>query len=289
MTYEYEQYLAHYGIKGQKWGVRRFQNEDGTLTAEGKKRYGESDTWKKEDASTLSDEELNRRNSRMQRELQYKQGINNRHPARKEALDTGKKIFVTTAVGAGSALMAKKYKDYLDKKFGEKVKETAEKTVEKATKNVVEETAKKGAEDASKKIIEDAAIRAAQNAGSEKAARKAAEKAAKRASESIAKGKAAENIGREAASKYTSEAAKVTTATAKRSVSSGRTFLYNNRRLLGLGAGVITYKGTEYWKKKNDEAGRDPTFSDFAYRHRGALGVAAYVAVNKIAKHLYTH
>ncbi len=30
--------LCHYGIKGQKWGIRRFQNEDGTLTAEGKKR-----------------------------------------------------------------------------------------------------------------------------------------------------------------------------------------------------------------------------------------------------------
>lgn len=29
--------LAHHGIKGQKWGVRRFQNPDGTLTAAGKK------------------------------------------------------------------------------------------------------------------------------------------------------------------------------------------------------------------------------------------------------------
>ena len=32
-------YLAHHGIKGQKWGVRRFQNPDGTRTEEGKKRY----------------------------------------------------------------------------------------------------------------------------------------------------------------------------------------------------------------------------------------------------------
>ena len=31
--------LAHYGIVGQKWGVRRYQNEDGTLTNAGKKRY----------------------------------------------------------------------------------------------------------------------------------------------------------------------------------------------------------------------------------------------------------
>lgn len=30
--------LMHHGIKGQKWGVRRYQNEDGSLTAEGQKR-----------------------------------------------------------------------------------------------------------------------------------------------------------------------------------------------------------------------------------------------------------
>lgn len=32
-------YLAHHGIKGMKWGIRRFHNEDGTLTDAGKKRY----------------------------------------------------------------------------------------------------------------------------------------------------------------------------------------------------------------------------------------------------------
>lgn len=31
--------IAHHGIKGQKWGIRRYQNEDGSLTEEGKKRY----------------------------------------------------------------------------------------------------------------------------------------------------------------------------------------------------------------------------------------------------------
>lgn len=33
-----DDYLAHHGIKGQRWGVRRYQNEDGTYTAVGKKR-----------------------------------------------------------------------------------------------------------------------------------------------------------------------------------------------------------------------------------------------------------
>ena len=36
--YTYPNYLAHYGIKGMKWGVRRYQNADGTLTAAGKAR-----------------------------------------------------------------------------------------------------------------------------------------------------------------------------------------------------------------------------------------------------------
>lgn len=32
-----ERYLAHHGIKGMKWGVRRFQNPDGSLTSAGKR------------------------------------------------------------------------------------------------------------------------------------------------------------------------------------------------------------------------------------------------------------
>lgn len=34
-----DEYLSHHGILGQKWGVRRYQNSDGTLTELGKKRY----------------------------------------------------------------------------------------------------------------------------------------------------------------------------------------------------------------------------------------------------------
>ena len=35
----YQDYIAHHGILGMKWGIRRYQNEDGSLTNAGEKRY----------------------------------------------------------------------------------------------------------------------------------------------------------------------------------------------------------------------------------------------------------
>lgn len=40
-------YLAHHGIKGMRWGVRRFRNRDGTLTNAGKERYGDDSSGKR--------------------------------------------------------------------------------------------------------------------------------------------------------------------------------------------------------------------------------------------------
>lgn len=76
---EYE--LYHWGIKGMKWGVRRYQNKDGTLTNAGKKRR--RDNWS-EDAKTASDikkksvkemsnAELRKLNERTRLENEHKQ------------------------------------------------------------------------------------------------------------------------------------------------------------------------------------------------------------------------
>ena len=72
---EYE--LKHAGIKGMKWGVRRYQNKDGSLTPAGKKRYDEPHedyrrAHDKKPISQMSDKELQARNNRLQQEQNYK-------------------------------------------------------------------------------------------------------------------------------------------------------------------------------------------------------------------------
>lgn len=48
-------YIAHHGIHGQKWGVRRYQNPDGTLTAAGQKRYLKADVkWAKKKGDKIT-------------------------------------------------------------------------------------------------------------------------------------------------------------------------------------------------------------------------------------------
>ena len=64
--------LAHYGIKGMKWGVRRYQNKDGSYTSAGLKRrrqtssdYEETKDLRKKSYKELSDSELKRLNKRL--------------------------------------------------------------------------------------------------------------------------------------------------------------------------------------------------------------------------------
>lgn len=59
--------LYHWGIKGMKWGVRRYQNEDGTLTAAGKKRRKNYS----DETKSMSTDELRRKVNRMNNEHRY--------------------------------------------------------------------------------------------------------------------------------------------------------------------------------------------------------------------------
>lgn len=46
--------LYHWGVKGMKWGVRRYQNKDGSLTPAGKKRYEVDDIVRQRDALKIN-------------------------------------------------------------------------------------------------------------------------------------------------------------------------------------------------------------------------------------------
>ena len=58
--YLYFRELYHHGIKGQRWGFRRFQNDDGSLTPEGIKRYGVGESTK--DSSSTTNKSKHRQN-----------------------------------------------------------------------------------------------------------------------------------------------------------------------------------------------------------------------------------
>lgn len=51
---EEQDYLCHHGILGQKWGIRRYQNPDGTLTEAGRKRKSTYDSHKEEQVHSLN-------------------------------------------------------------------------------------------------------------------------------------------------------------------------------------------------------------------------------------------
>lgn len=67
-----EMYLEHHGILGQRWGVRRYQNADGSLTSAGEKRYyGGSSTKKEARQHIRSDFRSAKKNARDIRNKQY--------------------------------------------------------------------------------------------------------------------------------------------------------------------------------------------------------------------------
>lgn len=102
--------LYHHGILGQKWGIRRYQNEDGTLTAAGKTRYRKlvteanklkPKTQTQRSIKSYSDDELREKINRtkletsaMDAEYQWRVSYNRLNPA---PVSAGKKFIETIA------------------------------------------------------------------------------------------------------------------------------------------------------------------------------------------------
>lgn len=65
----------HYGVLGQKWGIRRYRNRDGSLTSAGRKRYNKTsikrNKYHKGDDKKITDEELQKRIKRLELEKRY--------------------------------------------------------------------------------------------------------------------------------------------------------------------------------------------------------------------------
>ena len=107
-----EKELLHWGIKGMKWGVRRYQNKDGTLTPAGKKRYNAEMERLKNEEKILKNKEATRAKLA---KLETKQ---KEIDERKKALngDSGKKT-VTKKAGDESEPKRKSVKDMPDEEL----------------------------------------------------------------------------------------------------------------------------------------------------------------------------
>lgn len=106
--------LQHHGILGMKWGVRRYQNKDGTLTAAGKKRYSAEMEKLKEEEKVLKNKQ--RTKAKVDRLLKKRQELDNL----KDEL-AGKTKNASTTTKAASPDKPKSIKDMTDEELVAKI------------------------------------------------------------------------------------------------------------------------------------------------------------------------